>query len=53
MRCDECGAEADHRARGWRAYRADGPEDEEPRILVYCPGCAEREFGRDDTTEAD
>jgi hypothetical protein len=46
MQCEECGAEADYRAAGWRAYRNDEPEDEEPIILVYCPACAEREFGR-------
>jgi hypothetical protein len=46
MRCEECGVEADNQATGWRAYRNDDPDsDDEPGVLVYCPGCAEREFG--------
>jgi hypothetical protein len=30
----------------WRACRIDLPDSgEEPQIALYCPGCAEREFG--------
>jgi hypothetical protein len=40
--CEECGATADERAAGWRIYlTAEDP----PEPLVYCPQCAEREFG--------
>jgi hypothetical protein len=32
---------------GWRAYRIDDPElDEPPQLGFYCPSCARREFGR-------
>lgn len=43
--CWECLTVADEQARGWRAYRADGPDDPEPIVLCYCPACAEREHG--------
>jgi hypothetical protein len=31
-------------AAGWRAYL--GVDDE---VAIYCPDCAEREFGEDET----
>jgi len=32
-------------ARGWKAYRYDDPEmDEPPKLALSCPECAEREF---------
>jgi hypothetical protein len=31
-------------SEGWRAFWIDdGPEE---KLLFYCPGCSEREFGR-------
>jgi hypothetical protein len=46
LRCVECGAEADEIANGWRAYRAgDLEEDDVVEVLMFCPACAEREFG--------
>jgi len=46
MSCQECGIHADERAFAWRAYRGDVPgEDDQPTVLLYCPECAEREFG--------
>jgi hypothetical protein len=36
--CIECGMECPPKARGWRAYRLDTD------LLIYCPGCASREF---------
>jgi hypothetical protein len=46
--CVECGAQSDAGWRGWRAYRVDDPElDEPPALGFYCPGCAEAEFGPD------
>jgi hypothetical protein len=46
MRCQECGVEADARARGWRALIAHAPWDDElPETAVYCPVCAWLEFG--------
>jgi hypothetical protein len=44
--CAECPRVSSASARGWRAYRADDPEtDEPPRLAFYCPECACREFG--------
>jgi hypothetical protein len=46
LTCLECGVGADERARGWRAlipYFEE--EDEAPDLSIYCPSCAEREFG--------
>ena len=39
LTCQECRRE-DHECVGWKAYIADVYE-----VLVYCPECAEREFG--------
>jgi hypothetical protein len=39
LACQECPRE-DKAGRGWKAYIADVFE-----VLVYCPECAEREFG--------
>jgi hypothetical protein len=47
MECQECGLAVarDANAEGWRAYRYDDSGDDEPMVLIYCPVCAEREFG--------
>lgn len=43
--CVECGCLSGLRWAGWRAYRIDEPElDEPPTLAFYCPTCAEREF---------
>jgi hypothetical protein len=42
--CVECGREQASVARGWRAYLTVD-EDEPVEAVVYCPECAEREFG--------
>lgn len=39
LACLECGTASGH-ARGWKAFL-----DEEGQLLVYCAGCADREFG--------
>ena len=40
-------ASTDDEAQGWRAYLASGEEDEtDVEVAVFCPVCAEREFGR-------
>lgn len=39
LECLECQAETEG-GHGWKAYL--GPDDQ---VLVYCPDCAEREFG--------
>jgi hypothetical protein len=45
--CVECGRESDPRWRGWRAYRIDEPEtDDPPELGFYCPECASEEFDR-------
>jgi hypothetical protein len=43
--CLECGAHADDRAHGWQAFFANGIEFPQAAVLVYCPSCADREFG--------
>ena len=50
MRCVECGRRSQGGAAGWRAYLADDFEEDEEEgspveVVVYCAGCAEREFG--------
>jgi hypothetical protein len=46
--CVECGCRSDAGWVGWRAYRVDDPELDEPAALgFYCPRCAEAEFGPD------
>ena len=33
-------------AAGWQAYLIGDPDmDDEEEIVIYCPGCARREFG--------
>jgi hypothetical protein len=45
LRCVECDrVQTDPVARGWRAYLTVD-EDEPAEAIVYCPECAEREFG--------
>jgi DNA-directed RNA polymerase subunit RPC12/RpoP len=43
-RCAECGREQTASERGWRAYLATD-EEEPAEAVLYCPECAEREFG--------
>jgi hypothetical protein len=45
--CIECGTQsASPSDRGWRAYRCDNSENDEPPTLAfYCPRCAVAEFG--------
>jgi hypothetical protein len=46
--CVECGRRSDSGWVGWRAYRVDDPElDEPPALGFFCPPCAEAEFGPD------
>ena len=46
LACVECPRVSSFSARGWKAYRTDDPENDEPPALAfYCPECAEREFG--------
>ncbi len=45
LRCIECGRESAS-GRRWRAYLADDPRDgDPPKLAVFCPSCAENEFG--------
>jgi hypothetical protein len=43
--CVECGARSSNRARGWCAYIGDVRDQEPLEVFVFCPECAEREFG--------
>jgi len=46
LACAECPRVSSVSARGWKAYRSDDPETNEPPTLTfYCPECSEREFG--------
>jgi len=46
VECVECCCRPDAGWVGWRAYRVDDPELDEPQTLgFYCPACAEAEFG--------
>ena len=56
LRCEECGREGrtGEDASGWRALLTVAPDDDvsgdtdddEVRgVAIYCPQCAEREFG--------
>ena len=40
LSCLGCGLAAKGNASGWRIYL-----DDKDQPVVYCPGCAEREFG--------
>ena len=42
VECNETASEDD--ALGWRAYLTS---DEPHELAIYCPDCAEREFGDD------
>ena len=45
LRCVECGrVQTDPAARGWRVHLTVD-EDEPAEAIVYCPECAELEFG--------
>ncbi len=43
--CAECGEVADEDAKGWRALFLRSQPEDQPEVGVFCPGCAEREFG--------
>jgi hypothetical protein len=45
LTCVECAREQAASERGWRAYLTVD-EDDPAEAIVYCPECAEREFGR-------
>ena len=43
--CDRCEAVTARFERNWRAY---APENDDFRVTVVCPECAERKFGEDE-----
>jgi hypothetical protein len=46
LRCVQCGCRSGLYAIGWRGYRTDDPEREEPPAIgFFCPMCSESEFG--------
>jgi predicted RNA-binding Zn-ribbon protein involved in translation (DUF1610 family) len=46
VNCPQCGKTSSGKWLGWRAYRSDDPElDEPPALAFFCPACSEREFG--------
>jgi hypothetical protein len=47
MRCAECDRVAPLGASGWKAEIGDDPRDNDPaEVVLFCPECWEREFGR-------
>ena len=44
LRCVECHVPSDEGARGWRGVLT-GDEYEPTTVAIYCPECADREFG--------
>jgi len=43
--CAECRQESDAGACGWKAYRIELEElDEPPAVAFFCPDCDRREF---------
>jgi hypothetical protein len=45
--CVECGRKQIADERGWRSYLTTD-EEEPAEALIFCPDCAEREFGPDE-----
>jgi hypothetical protein len=45
VRCIECDVVATGPTDGWKAYIDSGRDGEPAEIVIYCPECAEREFG--------
>lgn len=46
LKCVECSATVDEHSADWRGYVAEPDEkDDGEFVLIYCPDCAEREFG--------
>jgi hypothetical protein len=54
LRCSECRRQADDGAKSWRAYETQEPDDSDAPgaigVGVFCPECAEGEFGTDERT---
>ena len=45
LECEECRGRSEL-GEGWRAMLGFFPEeDEQPFVVIYCPACAESEFG--------
>ena len=45
--CVECNGSSGLNWRGWLAYRAEDPQNEDPPELgFYCPTCAAKDLGR-------
>jgi hypothetical protein len=51
--CVACEGEADASARGWQAYLADIDDDGRDEVVLFCPPCADREFGEGAWAEDD
>ena len=47
LECVECHKRLSYEdAAGWHAYITGDPDmDDDEEIVIYCPGCARREFG--------
>jgi hypothetical protein len=46
IECVECGETAAAAERGWQALLVEDPDGADPpEVALYCPACAEREFG--------
>lgn len=46
LECEECGCASRGRAKGWVAMIGVDPEGVEPPCIgLFCPACADEEFG--------
>ena len=47
LNCEECATQpaTAEEARRWRAYLVAMVDDGDQAVAVYCPECADREFG--------
>lgn len=46
LRCTECGRPADEDMKGWQALHGRSEAEDQPETFVFCPECAEQEFGQ-------
>ena len=43
--CGECGRVNTDGERGWQGHLVDLDDDGEDEVILFCPRCADREFG--------
>jgi len=43
--CEVCGCVNNDGERGWQGHLVDLDDDGEDEVVLFCPRCADREFG--------